>query len=73
MLLLKFSQLTSEPLIVGPCTLLLSYKLRTDAFSLAFAKPLCGDNLLLSIFIGLPSLVLTRTLAESYPSNSVVA
>ena len=69
----KSSHEESCPLILGVCILLVSYKDKTDACTLALALQKSDASLLLSIFIGLPSRVFTKILAKSNPSAIAVA
>ena len=67
------SQEIAAPFFNGVFSLRLSYNPKTDALTLALAEPLTLAKLLFSILIGRPSLVLTNTLAKSYPFAIVVA
>ena len=69
----KSLQEIAFPSFLGPWTLKLSYKPKTEAFTLALALPLVVAKALFSILIGRPSRVLTKTLAKSNPSAIVVA
>ena len=68
------SQFISELPFLGAFNFSLSYKLNTEACTLAFTAPFVIDESLFpSILTGRPSRVFTKRLAKSKPSKTVVA